>query len=190
MPDFKKLSEERYTQYAEGYVTSQTHAKGADLERLIAIAQPQSDWAVLDVATGGGHTALRFAPHVAHVTASDLTARMLEKAEAFIRAQGVTNIREYFRQYPQALDDCIKLLVINEVNDAALKIFGARDKQELTDHFPEILGDAGRDSFINELESLCAGRTTLEAQAIHYRLDGTPITVLLRLPLRRDMKTA
>ena len=76
MDDSKKLSEERYTQYAEGYVTSQTHAKGADLERLVAIAQPQPDWTVLDVATGGGHTALRFARHVAQVTASDLTERM------------------------------------------------------------------------------------------------------------------
>lgn len=62
--DSKALSEERYTQYAEGYVTSQTHAKGSDLDRLIAIAEPQSDWVALDVATGGGHTALKFAPHV------------------------------------------------------------------------------------------------------------------------------
>lgn len=92
MPDSKKLSEERYTKYAEGYITSQTHAKGADLEWLVAIAQPQPDWIVLDVATGGGHTALKFAPHVARVTASDLTERMLVKAAAFIQEQGATNV--------------------------------------------------------------------------------------------------
>lgn len=91
--DSKALSEERYTQYAEGYVTSQTHAKGSDLDRLIAIAQPQADWVALDVATGGGHTALKFSAHVKQVTASDLTARMLEKAKAFITEEkGVTNV--------------------------------------------------------------------------------------------------
>lgn len=91
--DSKSLSQERYTQYAEGYVTSQTHAKGADLDRLIAIAEPQSDWVALDVATGGGHTALKFAPHVKHVTVTDLTPRMLDKAKEFITEEkGITNV--------------------------------------------------------------------------------------------------
>ena len=30
--DSKSLSEERYTQFADGYVTSETHAKGSDLD--------------------------------------------------------------------------------------------------------------------------------------------------------------
>ncbi|MBZ0303674.1 MAG: class I SAM-dependent methyltransferase [Anaerolineae bacterium] len=92
MSDSKSLSQERFGQYAAGYVTNQTHAKGSELDRLIAIAQPQSDWVALDIATGGGHTALKFAPHVARVTASDLTPLMLEEARAFISGQGVTNV--------------------------------------------------------------------------------------------------
>lgn len=91
--DSKSLSQERYTQFAEGYVTSETHAKGSDLDRLVAIADPQTDWVMLDIATGGGHTALKFAPHVRHVTASDLTPRMLDKAKAFIiEDKGMTNV--------------------------------------------------------------------------------------------------
>ena len=81
-PDSKALSKARYTRFADGYVTSETHARGSDLDRLLAIVQPQSHWRALDIATGGGHTALKFAPHVAHVVASDLTPRMLEKREA------------------------------------------------------------------------------------------------------------
>ncbi len=90
--DSKALSQERYTQYAQGYVTSKAHAKGAELERLLEIARPQPDWVALDVATGGGHTALAFAPHVTRVVATDLTLRMLEKAEAHVTSQGVTNV--------------------------------------------------------------------------------------------------
>ena len=96
-PDSKTLSQQRYTEYAEGYITSETHAKGSDLDRLLAIAQPQADWHVLDIATGGGHTALKFAPHVQHVIASDLTPRMLQKAEQFIvEGWGMRNVS--FRQ--------------------------------------------------------------------------------------------
>jgi SAM-dependent methyltransferase len=90
--DSKTLSQQRYTQYAQGYVTSKAHAKGAELKRLVEIARPQPDWSVLDVATGGGHTALAFAPHVARVVATDLTPKMLEKAEAHITGQGATNV--------------------------------------------------------------------------------------------------
>ena len=91
--DSKSLSQARYTRFADGYVTSETHAKGSDLDRLIAIAQPQAQWQALDIATGGGHTALKFAPHVAHVIASDLTPRMLEKARRHIVGErGVTNV--------------------------------------------------------------------------------------------------
>lgn len=91
--DSKTLSQERYTEYADGYVTSETHATGSDLDRLLDIADPQSDWIALDIATGGGHTALKFAPHVEHMTASDLTPRMLEKAKAFIAGEkGLTDV--------------------------------------------------------------------------------------------------
>ena len=97
MRDPKRLSQERYTQFADGYVTSETHAHGTDLDRLLAIAQPRSHWRALDIATGGGHTALKFAPRVAHVIASDLTPRMLEKAQRFIvDEKGVENVS--FRQ--------------------------------------------------------------------------------------------
>jgi ubiquinone/menaquinone biosynthesis C-methylase UbiE len=88
----KTLSQERYTQYAQGYVISQAHAKGAELARLVEIARPQPDWVVLDVATGGGHTALAFAPHVAWVVATDITPKMLEKAAAYVTSQGATNV--------------------------------------------------------------------------------------------------
>ena len=91
--DSKALSKARYTKFADGYVTSETHAHGSDLDRLLAIVGPQRHWQALDIATGGGHTALKFAPHVAHIIASDLTPRMLEKARRFIiEERGMDNV--------------------------------------------------------------------------------------------------
>lgn len=85
-------SRQRFNRYAQRYVVSPAHAQGADLERLLALARPQPHWQALDVATGGGHTALRLAPHVAHVVASDLAANMLAAARTLIQSRGAGNI--------------------------------------------------------------------------------------------------
>ena len=77
---------------AEAYVASESHAGGADLERLVELAAPRATDSALDVSTGGGHVALALAPHVARMVASDLTPRMLAAARAHISAQGATNV--------------------------------------------------------------------------------------------------
>ncbi len=92
MADTKEIVKQQYGAHAQGYVTSAVHAQGESLKRLVELIQPQADWRALDVSTGGGHTALAFAPFVREVIASDLTPQMLEAAEKFIRGQGVTNV--------------------------------------------------------------------------------------------------
>lgn len=77
---------------AAGYVSSAGHAKGADLQRMVALSGVTPDSIVLDVATGGGHTALAFAADAGQVVASDLTPEMLAAARAFIAGQGVANV--------------------------------------------------------------------------------------------------
>ncbi len=90
--DAKKAQVQDYfSRTAEGYVASFSHKGGWDLQRLLEIGEWNTDQYALDIATGGGHTALAVAPLVAQVMVSDLTPRMLEKAREFLLAQGVTN---------------------------------------------------------------------------------------------------
>src|SRR6266702_2573056 len=89
--DKKAQVQDYFARNAEGYVASFSHRAGNDLERLIELGEWDSQQHALDIATGGGHTALAVAPHVALVTVADLTPRMLEKAREFLLAQGVTN---------------------------------------------------------------------------------------------------
>lgn len=92
MNDLTKLIQQQFGANADKYSTSWVHAKGASLARLIEWTQPQSNWLVLDVSTGAGHTALAFAPHVAHVIACDLTPQMLDAARKLASERGITNI--------------------------------------------------------------------------------------------------
>ena len=92
-PDFVfdsvRKARDRFSARADEYVRSADHASGADLDLLIALAAPQPGQRALDVACGGGHTALALARRGAHVTASDLTPEMLDAARGFLEARGV-----------------------------------------------------------------------------------------------------
>lgn len=90
--DVKAHSRERFSQHASGYVTSATHSKGYDLDRLLEVAAPQTGWLACDIATGGGHTALKVAPHVRRMIATDYAPAMLAAAQEFITSQGMTNV--------------------------------------------------------------------------------------------------
>ena len=90
--DAKELSQDRFGKYAAGYVASRNHAGGPDLEHLTQLAGHHPGWVALDVATGGGHTALALAPHMARVVASDITEPMLAAARDFILSRGATNV--------------------------------------------------------------------------------------------------
>ena len=89
----KTLVQEQFGKTAASYLTSAPHAKGASLDRLVALAAPHKDWRALDVATGGGHVAYSFAPHVARVWATDITQEMLDLVRAEAQKRGLGNIR-------------------------------------------------------------------------------------------------
>jgi len=82
-----------FSRTAANYVTSASHRSGSDLKRLVDLGEWEPHNSILDIATGGGHTALAVAPYVAQVTVTDLTPTMLETARAFLLSQGVTNAR-------------------------------------------------------------------------------------------------
>lgn len=77
---------------APAYVRSAGHAAGEDLERLLAWGRARRPARVLDVATGGGHTALTFAAIAGTVVAYDLTEPMLHAARAFVRSRAAVNV--------------------------------------------------------------------------------------------------
>ena len=84
MGEAKNLVRKQFAAAGDAYVRSAGHASAADLQRMVDLASPAGDEVMLDIATGGGHVARVFSPHVARVIASDLTPEILSHArEAF-----------------------------------------------------------------------------------------------------------
>lgn len=90
--DAKAHSRARFSQYAQSYVNSPVHSQGSDLDLILSLADAQPDWLALDIATGGGHTALKLAPHVRRMIASDYAPVMLDAAREFIASKGAANV--------------------------------------------------------------------------------------------------
>jgi ubiquinone/menaquinone biosynthesis C-methylase UbiE len=88
----KSLVQRQFGANAANYATSVVHAKGASLGRLVDLVRPQKHWHALDIATGAGHTAAAFAPHVARVIASDITPEMLAHARKLAADKGLANV--------------------------------------------------------------------------------------------------
>jgi ubiquinone/menaquinone biosynthesis C-methylase UbiE len=158
----KSLVQEQFGARAAAYVTSNVHAKGPSLARLVDLVRPEKAWHVLDVATGAGHTALAFAPHVASVIASDLTAEMLAQAARLAAAKGLANVET-------ALADAEAL----PFEDARFDLVTCRIAPH---HFPDI------PTFVSEVRRvLKPGGTFAMADNIEPDAESTPGFVPIEL---------
>jgi ubiquinone/menaquinone biosynthesis C-methylase UbiE len=92
----QSASQEQFGKTAAFYLTHRTHAQGKSLERMVELSQPKPDWRLLDVATGGGHVAYTFAPHVARVWATDITEEMLAQVRTETAKRNLPNVRVAF----------------------------------------------------------------------------------------------
>ncbi|GLO65933.1 MULTISPECIES: class I SAM-dependent methyltransferase [Oceanobacillus] len=77
--DEKSLVKKAFAKNSNAYITSKTHANEKELEKMIAWTAPNKEMVMLDIATGGGHVAKQFSPHVKNVIATDLTPEMLQE---------------------------------------------------------------------------------------------------------------
>jgi ubiquinone/menaquinone biosynthesis C-methylase UbiE len=88
MSDQARRVQEQFGAIAAAYVASPGHATGDDLAQLTAWGRALAPGRVLDMATGGGHTALALAPIARRVIAYDVTEPMLRAARGLLRDRG------------------------------------------------------------------------------------------------------
>lgn len=87
-----ELVASKFAPQANAYVSSKTHAQGADLELLKKIVKDQNIEMALDIGCGGGHASYAIAPFVEKVIASDLLNEMLKAVELVALNRGIFNI--------------------------------------------------------------------------------------------------
>jgi len=76
---------------AAAYVDSATHARGEDLDRIVALASEHGGERLVDVGTGVSHTLRRVAPSFAAAIGVDATREMLDAGRTVLAGAGVAN---------------------------------------------------------------------------------------------------
>jgi ubiquinone/menaquinone biosynthesis C-methylase UbiE len=129
----KTLVQEQFGKTAATYLTSTPHALGKSLERLVALTSPQRNWRALDVATGGGHVAYTFAPHVERMWATDITQEMLDMVKGEAQKRRLANVRTAYAK-AEALP----------FEDASFDLVTSRIAPHHFDSIPQFLAEAHR----------------------------------------------
>ncbi|MED5579368.1 MAG: class I SAM-dependent methyltransferase [Nitrospinota bacterium] len=87
----REIVQKIYNQDSNFYVTSSFHSASSSLTRCVEILDPKGG-ILLDIATGGGHVAIKMAKHCHKVIASDLTKGMIEATRENASVQKIQNI--------------------------------------------------------------------------------------------------
>jgi response regulator RpfG family c-di-GMP phosphodiesterase/PAS domain-containing protein/putative methionine-R-sulfoxide reductase with GAF domain len=97
-----------------------------------------------------------------------------------LRLQGIIDFKAYLNKHPEAVDECLRQIKVLDVNQATVKLYKAKSKDELISNLPQIFGSKARDIFKLELLAIADGKREFEGVGINYKLTGEPIHFILR----------
>jgi ubiquinone/menaquinone biosynthesis C-methylase UbiE len=129
----KSIVQQQFGAMAQHYLTSKPHAHGRSLDRLLELVRPRLSWRALDVATGAGHTAYAFAPHVGRVWATDITEEMLGIVRQEVQRRNLANVEVAYAK-AEALP----------FEDGSFELVTCRIAPHHFDSIPLFLGEARR----------------------------------------------
>jgi PAS domain S-box-containing protein len=98
-----------------------------------------------------------------------------------LRSRGIGDVRSYLATHPDFVQRAITLVKTVDVNDLAVRLFGARGKEELLGPVERMFVPETRDAFVGALIAIAEGRTSYEVETVAQRLNGERLTVLLTM---------
>lgn len=98
-----------------------------------------------------------------------------------LKAQGVRNLRRHLTTHPAFVRQTLALVKVLDVNDATLRLFGARSKEELMRSIDKVFLPESVQVFVEELCALAEGWTSFAAETVLGTLKGHTLSVLLTI---------
>lgn len=116
------------------------------------------------------------------------TTRQRERI-AEMKAQGIADIETYLDRHPEFITTFLDSAVITEVNDAAVRTLGAKDRSELiglavTRFWPVSTHPVVRRMIVASYDQ----PVTFEEETQHYRLDGREINTLFTVNASPELR--
>ena len=99
------------------------------------------------------------------------------------RREGIEDVSAYLAAHPEIVQEAVSRVRITDVNDTAVRMFQARDRDELLTSLWRIFLPETTASFAHLLASLAAGRTFCEAETVVRTLRGERRVILMSVTL-------
>lgn len=96
-----------------------------------------------------------------------------------LRAQGIRDLAKYLDEHPDDIDQSLRLIKVNHVNQETVNMFGARDEAELLASLDKMFRDEMRAHWRSELMALWNGEMSWSGDGVNYRLDGEALHIRL-----------
>ena len=98
-----------------------------------------------------------------------------------LRSRGIRDFRSYFATNPDFVEHAVTLAKTVDVNDVFVRLFGARDRDELLGALHKISVPETREVFVDVLVAIAEGRTSYEAETVVQGLNGERLRVLFAM---------
>lgn len=98
-----------------------------------------------------------------------------------LKAQGIEDFRTFFAEHPEFIQQAVDMVRIVNVNNAAVRTFGAENKNELLVPLGQIFVPETLEVFVEELLAISDGKTYLESETILQTLQGERLNILFTI---------
>ena len=103
-----------------------------------------------------------------------------------VRALGIEDFKTFLDVHSDFINECIKDIVVIDVNQATLELFGAPNKDTLYKNMHKVFAQEMVKTFREQLIELWNGNIHHHREAINYALDGSIRHVLLQFSVFPD----
>jgi putative nucleotidyltransferase with HDIG domain len=100
-----------------------------------------------------------------------------------LRESGITDFTAYLTDHPETIAECTSLVQVLDVNKAAVQLYQAKSKADLTGSLSEVVSPEIRDHLRDELVSVAEGRTKYTWDGHDKTLAGTPLDIRVSLSI-------
>ena len=107
-----------------------------------------------------------------------------------VRALGIEDFKTFLDVHSDFINECIKDIVVIDVNQATLDLFGAPNKDTLYKNMHKVFAQEMVKTFREQLIELWNGNIHHHREAINYALDGSIRHVLLQFSVFPDYQEA
>ncbi len=103
-----------------------------------------------------------------------------------LQAQGVRDFRTYLDEHPQFLQKAAASILVRDVNQTTLRMFGAQSKEQMLFELSKIFVPETMTILKEEILAIAEGKTFFEGETVNQTLQGERLNVWLAITFPRE----